>query len=96
MKTNLFRLVVSLVVASLFTSCTTVYDPYGRPYQTVDPGAALVGAAAVGLLAYGLASSYDNNHCNGNYHGYRHRPYYGSYGRHYGGHGGYHRGYCAY
>lgn len=89
MKTNLSRLVVALVVATLFTSCTTVYDPYGRPYQTVDPGAALVGAAAVGLLAYGLASSYDNNHCNGNYHGYSHRP-------HYGGYGHYRRGYCAY
>lgn len=97
MKTTLHRLVLALVITSSAVSCTTAYDAYGNPQQVVDPGAAVVGAAAVGLLAYGLASS--NNH----HHSYRddrycrddrsyrsshyyHRPSYG-YSR-------YDRGYC--
>lgn len=91
MKSKLLRLVMAVVLTGFASSCTTVYDPYGRPQQVVDPAAAVVGAAAVGLLAYGLASSYDD--CNRGYshHGGHHHGYYGrSYGRYH------HRGYCAY
>jgi hypothetical protein len=61
MKTTLYRLITSLVIASSFASCTTVYDAQGRPRQMVDPGAALIGAAVVGLVAYGIANSNDND-----------------------------------
>jgi hypothetical protein len=49
------------LVSCLGVSCTTSYDSYGQPRQVVDPAAAVAGAAAVGLLAYGLGSS-NNNH----------------------------------
>jgi hypothetical protein len=73
MKKILQRLVLTALVLSMGVSCTTAYDRYGRPRQVVEPGAALLGAAAVGLLAYGLAS--DNR-------GYRrhHSDYHGGYG----------------
>ena len=49
------------------------YDQYGRPRQVVEPGAALIGAAAVGLLAYSLANNNDNrHHSNGCNQGYYH------------------------
>ena len=54
---NGFRIVTALLIASLGMGCTTAYDHYGRPRQVIEPGAAIVGAAAIGLLAYGLASS---------------------------------------
>lgn len=71
MKTKLLRFVLAGLVATLGVSCTTAYDAYGYPQQVVDPGVAIAGAAAVGVLAYGLASS-NNNDC---YHGYN-RPIY--------------------
>jgi hypothetical protein len=33
-------------------SCTTTYDAYGRPVQSVDPGVAVAGAAAAGVVGY--------------------------------------------
>jgi hypothetical protein len=53
------------------TSCMTTYDAYGRPVQTVDPGAAAAGIAAAGLVGYALGQ--DHHH-----HGY-YGPYYGGY-----------------
>ena len=50
------------------TNCATTYDAYGRPQQSVDPGVAIAGVAAAGLLGYALA---DNHHGH-----YYHRPYY--------------------
>ncbi len=75
----------------------TAYDAYGYPQQVVDPGVAVAGAAAAGLIGYGLANNL-NHHSH-----YRHYPRYSSYqggyyhrptyyrghhyrGHHYGGH----------
>ncbi len=96
MKTTFHRLVLAIVIATSTISCTTAYDAYGRPQQVVDPGAALVGAAAVGLLAYGLSES-NHHHYRDDYryrdtgysHNYYRRPYYGGYSN-------YGRGYCGY
>ncbi len=69
MKTITLK-VGALILAIAGTSCMTTYDAYGRPVQTVDPGAAAaiaVGAAAVG---YGIGQHNDNH-----YHGHHH--YYG-------------------
>ena len=71
------RFVLAGLLCCLGVSCTTAYDAYGYPQQVVDPAAAVVGAAAVGLLAYGLASSnnyHDNYRPHQNY--YRHNHYY--------------------
>lgn len=81
-----FRLAVSLpLVAGMLlagTSCTTTYDQSGRPVQSVDPGAAVAGAAAVGILGYAIGNN-NRSHRNSGYrndYGYR-RPHYGP---HYG------------
>ncbi len=51
---------VAMVLAAAFAlagvSCTTSYDAYGRPQQAVDPGVAVAGAAAAGVLGYAIAS----------------------------------------
>jgi hypothetical protein len=88
MKAKLLRFVLAGLVACLGVSCTTAYDAYGYPQQVVDPGVAIAGAAAVGLLAYGLANS-DNHHHN---HGYN-RSYYRGYSRNYYRPSHYHGGY---
>ncbi|MES2982422.1 MAG: hypothetical protein V4727_08925 [Verrucomicrobiota bacterium] len=65
---------LSLIGALAFTSvsCYTSYDAYGNQRQAVDPGVAVAGAAAAGIIAYGMAR--DRNH---SYHnGYHHRPSY--------------------
>ena len=81
---RLVRLAASITLGSVIalagSSCTTTYDYYGRPVQSVDPGVAVAGVAAAGLLGYALAN--DNHH-----HGYYGRPYYGH------PRGGYYRGY---
>lgn len=96
MKALLCRFVLATLISSVGVSCTTAYDAYGRPQQVVDPGAAVLGAAAVGLLAYGLASS-DNNYDRGRRH-YSNHGYSGySSNRHnYGYGGGYSSGYRNY
>jgi hypothetical protein len=98
MKTSSFLRQIAfsgLVVGALAsTSCMTTYDAYGRPVQSVDPGAAVAGAAAAGVVGYALANDNDHYHHRGYYRGGRYygRPYYG--GRYYGGsYGGYHRRY---
>ncbi|MBM3863049.1 MAG: hypothetical protein FJ385_03715 [Verrucomicrobia bacterium] len=58
----------------------TTYDAWGRPVQSVDPGAAMVGAAAAGLIGYAIASDHGHHHHRGHVHahhgyGYHHRPY---------------------
>lgn len=73
MKSTLHRLILAVSLTTLGVSCSTVYDPYGRPHTVVEPGAAILGAAAVGLLAYGLASSGDDcyhGHYRSHYHGH--------------------------
>lgn len=75
-----------LVVAiGVSTSCMTTYDANGYPVQSVDPGVAVAGVAAAGLVGYALANNNHHYH-DGYYHGggyYRSRPYHGGgyYGR---------------
>lgn len=74
-----FRLITALIVASLGMGCTTAYDYYGRPRQVVEPGAAIFGAAAIGLLAFGLANSNNDDgphyQPRGYHRGYDHHGY---------------------
>ena len=85
----------------------TTYDAYGRPVQSVDPGVAIAGVAAAGLIGYALADD-DNDtryypastggygSCGSSYGSYGNS--YGGYGSSWGGHGGYgsHGGYGGY
>lgn len=67
MKTITLK-VAALILAIAGTSCMTTYDAYGRPVQSVDPGAAAaiaVGAAAVG---YGIGRHNDHHHHHGYYY----------------------------
>ncbi len=59
-----------VVLVLTAANCTTVYDAYGRPHEMVDPAAAVVGAAAVGLLAYGLGNSSRHQHYSHGSHYY--------------------------
>jgi hypothetical protein len=83
MSTNFLRFAVALLVSALGVGCTTAYDAYGNPRQVVEPGAAIVGAAAAGLLAYGLASNRGYDRCAPVYRhgGYGYGPGPGFYGR---------------
>ncbi|MBB5349803.1 hypothetical protein HNR46_000024 [Haloferula luteola] len=54
MKTTLLKLTGIALLSLTAASCMTTYDAYGRPVQSVDPGAATaiaVGAAALGVAA---------------------------------------------
>lgn len=68
-------LLALLIAAAASMSCMTTYDSAGRPVQSVDPGMAVAGAAAAGLVGYAIANNNDNHHHN--------RGYYRPYGRHY-------------
>ena len=61
-------------------SCMTTYDANGRPLQTVDPGLAVAGVAAAGVLGYAIANNNNHHSHHGGYYG-------GGYYR-----GGYYRG----
>lgn len=56
-------LIYALVVAFGFASvnCTTSYDAFGNPQQTVSPGGAVAGAAAAGVLGYAIANNNNRN-----------------------------------
>ena len=71
MKSIVINAVVGLLFASGLVSCMNTYDSYGRPVQSVDPGAAAVGVAAAGLVGYEIGR---NNGDRVYYTG--HRPYY--------------------
>lgn len=73
MKTHFFVSRFSTLLALLLAigtsmSCMTTYDSAGRPVQSVDPGVAVAGAAAAGLVGYAIANNNDNRH--------HHRDYY--------------------
>jgi hypothetical protein len=72
MKSTVLKLTAGLLAALAATSCMTTYDAYGRPVQTVDPGAAA--AIAVGAAAVGYAIGQNNEPRY--YYG---RGYYGPY-----------------
>jgi len=75
-----------LVVIGASVSCMNTYDAYGRPVQSVDPGLALAGVAAAGIVGYAIANE-NNDHHHGGYYGPR-RAYYGG-GGYYGPRGYY-------
>ena len=58
------------------TNCMTSYDAYGRPMQTVDPGVAIAGVAAAGILGYALAENHNDHYHHGGYGGGYYRPHY--------------------
>jgi hypothetical protein len=62
-------ILLSVLSVLLATSCTTVYDNYGRPQTVVDPGAAAIGIAAAGVIGYAIGN-------NNNYHHNYYRPHY--------------------
>ena len=73
-------------IAVMASSCTTSYDAYGRPQQTVDPAMAVAGMAAAALVGYAIANDGGGHRGHhGGHHGY-HGGHYG--GGHYGGHHG--------
>lgn len=97
MKDAILRITASVCLIGLGTSCTTTYDAYGRPQQSVDPALAVAGMVAAGAIGYAIAN--DNGH--GRYNNrYRHSGYgHGGYRRGYGGgygHGGYRGSNCRY
>jgi len=77
MKTRFLHLLVALVLATSLSNCTTAYDAYGRPQTVVTPEGAVIGAAAVGLLAYSLANNNNDRHDRRYHRGYSryHRGY---------------------
>ncbi len=70
--------VAGMASALLLSNCTTTYDAYGRPVQSVDPVAVAAGAVILGAVAYSAGK--DDRH--------RHRSHHRSYRR------GYDRGHC--
>ena len=72
--TTLKYLGLATMAALAFSSCTTTYDAYGRPVETIDPAAAAVGAVAIGALAYAIGSDhsdyYDRHHGHQFHQGY--------------------------
>ena len=85
MKTTIQRLVLASAMATMAVGCTTAYDAYGNPRPVVEPGVAVLGAAAAGLAGYAIG-----NHNN---HGYGH---YDNHHRHYARYGGHHRSHRSY
>ena len=75
----LFRWAALAFFAVASVSCMTTYDSAGRPVQSVDPGVAVAGAAAAGLIGYAIANDDDDHHHyhRGGYYG----PYRGGYRR---------------
>ncbi len=75
---------LAAIFALTGVSCTTSYDAYGRPRQSVDPGVAVAGAAAAGLIGY--AAGRDRDRDRSVRHHYYHpapRRYYRAPGRYY-------------
>jgi hypothetical protein len=89
-KHTSLKLTVAAIIAALgISSCTTTYDAYGRPVETVDSGAVAIGAVALGIAAYAIGKNNRSSH--NDYRGYRGGGY-GHYGHHRGHGGGYYRG----
>jgi hypothetical protein len=67
------------LMASMGTSCSTAYDAYGRPRTVVEPGVAVLGAAAAGLAGYAIGN---NNRSDNGRHHHSSRRQYSSYSGH--------------
>lgn len=76
-KTMTSRVLCAGAVAAVLaagTSCTTTYDAYGRPVQSVDPGTAAAGAAAAGVVGYAIGRDRGKDrHYHYGRRGHRHR-----------------------
>lgn len=75
MKSLIIKTVAVLTAIVASTSCMTTYDAYGRPVQSVDPGAATAGVLAAGVLGYAIANNNDDDHHHHHRSHYR-RGYY--------------------
>jgi len=100
LKGLLVKSLAVLGVSVMATSCMTTYDAYGNPRQSVDPGMAVAGVAAAGLIGYALGDDDDNYRSYRSNNHYRHSRNYGGYDRcydgGYSGYGGYGGGYGGY
>jgi len=67
---------VGLLAIAGLSSCQTTYDAYGRPVQSVDPAAAVAGAAAVGIAAYAVGQHNSHKHHHKTYYDPHHHHYY--------------------
>ena len=80
MKTTIQRLVLASAMATMAVGCTTAYDAYGNPRPVVEPGVAVLGAAAAGLAGYSIghhnSHDYDHHRHYARYSGHHHRGYY--------------------
>lgn len=72
------RIASLLVVLGLSVSCTTSYDAFGNPKQTVSPGVALAGVAAAGIAAYAISNNQNDNR---HYRHYRQNVRYNNFNR---------------
>lgn len=79
-ETNISGIARSTGLAAIFVlistgvACTTAYDSSGRQVQSVDPGAAVAGAAAAGIIGYAIG----RNNSDDNYRHYNKNDYYRS------------------
>lgn len=81
-KNRLFlRVISSSILLGFCASCTTTYDSYGRATQSVDPGLAVVGVAAAGLIGYAIGRDNDHHYSSGHRVSY-HQSYSHSYPAH--------------
>ena len=87
---DIMKLLLPLVAACslvLGTSCTTMYDSYGRPVEVITPEGAALAAVAAGVVGYAIADKNQGRvHHRG--HGYGHRGHGYGHGGHGYGHGG--------
>jgi hypothetical protein len=63
MSKIILRIAAAVAIAAVGFGCTTAYDAYGNPRPVVEPGVAVLGAAAAGLVGYGLAGGFDSYRC---------------------------------
>ena len=75
MKARILKIALVALLPAAITSCTTTYDAYGNPVQSVTPEGAA--AMAIGAAVVGAAVANHNNNRKDYYHnGYYGRPYY--------------------
>lgn len=79
MKTTFIHAIAAVLIAATTTSCYTTYDAYGRPVQSVDPGAAAAGALAAGAIGYSLGRHDDHDRYYYRPYRYRHHYYHSPY-----------------